>query len=182
RRKEQTPHVEVDRKGKGKEKEPAPVAVSSNQNGHVSAAEDSFDDIYASGEEGDLEAVVRERGEQLAARARAEQLRVQRKFTGEGKRKTLDELLTQSAKRRGKLKRQLEQDISEKEVEKMRRLSKRQVSGPWWEQREKGRKKKKQKVDESDTEQDHSVDQADPQNALEGVEALRQEEEESTQE
>ncbi|KAG6860120.1 hypothetical protein C0995_015500 [Termitomyces sp. Mi166 len=154
-RKRKIGQEKVDRKGKGKE--PA--------NDHLDI-EASVTDGDDSGED-ELENVVRKRGQQLAARARAERLKWQREFdgeVGEGRKKTLKEVLSEHVNRKGK-KRMREEEKGE---EKGRTDH---APGPRW-----GKEKEKLRSSRAPSEED-----GEHESVEDDVADLREEEEESTQ-
>ncbi|KAG6844751.1 hypothetical protein H0H87_003974 [Tephrocybe sp. NHM501043] len=157
------------RKGKGKAKEVMEGARSGAQ-GSATEGEDSDAE--------QLEEVVQLRGQQLAERSREERVKRQREYDGEqpnGKRRTLNDLLSVTGERNGRERRHRE--LENKGTDKLRRM--KQASGAWWEKKStRKRSSRSQSLQEYDASQENmEVDTSD----AEPMDNLREEEEESTQ-
>ncbi|KAG6864660.1 hypothetical protein C0991_008037 [Blastosporella zonata] len=154
-------------KGKGKEKEIV---------GDARSAEEEFvTDGEDSGEE-DLENVVYLRGQHLAARARAEEVKRKREFDGEPaerKRRNLTDLLSEGAVRKGREKHELELNEGT-DKGKVRRTG--HAQGPWWEKEKKPKKRSREQSEPQGHQPTMEVDTLE-EHAL----YLREEDEESTQ-
>ncbi|KAG6909778.1 hypothetical protein DXG01_015494 [Tephrocybe rancida] len=145
---------------KGKER-----ARESDRGGSATEGEQSDDE--------GLEEAVLVRGQQLAAQAREQQKKRQREYDGEhadGKRRTLTELLSNNTGRKGKEKRQRDLGAKKTKLSKTNHTSK-----PWWEQEKKSRRMARSR------EQSEPLETVEDDGLASDAMALREEEEESTQ-